>query len=80
MGYGPPQSFWTGLWGSFGLGFHFELASGGGSGTHHLFGLGEWAGRPVFLTLSDTKITQLLMGLAIKNSFIHRLKILPEKI
>ena len=37
--------------GSRGPDLHFELASGG-SGTHHFFGLGEWAGRPVFLTLS----------------------------
>ena len=63
-----------------GWAFILSWHQGGGSGTHHLFGLGEWAGRPVFLTLSDTKITQLLMGLAIKNSFIHRLKILLEKI
>ena len=32
-------------------GFHFELASGG-LGMHHFFGLGEWAGKLVFLTLS----------------------------
>ena len=38
--------------GSRWLGLHFELASGGGPGMHHLFGLGEWAGRLVFLTLS----------------------------
>ena len=37
--------------GSSGTGLHFELASGG-PGTHHFFGLGEWAGEPVFLTLS----------------------------
>ena len=37
--------------GSRGPGLHFKLASGG-PGTHHFFGLGEWAGRPVFLTLS----------------------------
>ena len=36
---------------SHGPGLHFELASGG-PGTHHFFGLGEWAGEPVFLTLS----------------------------
>ena len=37
--------------GSHGPGLHFELASGG-PGTHHFFGHGEWAGKPVFLTLS----------------------------
>ena len=37
--------------GSHGPGLHFELASEG-PGTHHFFGLGEWAGKPVFLTLS----------------------------
>ena len=36
---------------SRGLGLHFGLASGG-PGTLHFSGLGEWAGRPVFLTLS----------------------------
>ena len=30
---------------------HFELASGGPR-THHFFGLGEWVGEPIFLTLS----------------------------
>ena len=37
--------------GSSGPDLHFELAPGG-PGTHHFFGLGEWAGEPVFLTLS----------------------------
>ena len=37
--------------GSRGPGLHFELASGG-PGTHYFFGLGERAGKPVFLTLS----------------------------
>ena len=37
--------------GSRGPGLHFELASGG-PGAHHFFGLGEWAGKPVFLTIS----------------------------
>ena len=36
---------------SSGSGLHFGLASGG-LGTLHFSGLGEWAGRPVFLTLS----------------------------
>ena len=36
-------------------GLPFELTSGG-PGTHHFFGLGEWAGKPVFLTLSSTKM------------------------
>ena len=44
--------------GSSGPGLHFELASGG-PGTHHFFGLGEWAGRPVFLTLSITVILKI---------------------
>ena len=39
--------------GSRGPGLHFELASGG-PGTHHFFGLGEWASKPVFLTLSPS--------------------------
>ena len=39
--------------GSSGPGLHFELASGR-PGTHHFFGLGKWAGEPVFLTLSIT--------------------------
>ena len=39
--------------GSCGPGLHFELASGE-PGTHHFFGLGEWAGKPIFLTLSMT--------------------------
>ena len=38
-------------WRSRGPGLHFELASGG-PGTLHFSGLGEWAGRPVFLILS----------------------------
>ena len=38
-----------------GPGLHFELASGG-PGTHHFFGLGEWASKPVFLTLSILNI------------------------
>ena len=37
--------------GSRGSGLHFGLASGG-PGTLHFSRLGEWAGRPVFLTLS----------------------------
>ena len=37
--------------GSRGPGLHFELALGR-PGTHHFFGLGEWAGKPVFLSLS----------------------------
>ena len=40
--------------GSRGPGLHFELALGG-SGMHHFFGLGEWAGKAVLLTLSITK-------------------------
>ena len=40
--------------GSWGPGLHFELASGGPR-THHFFGLGEWAGKPIFLTLSKIK-------------------------
>ena len=41
--------------GSRGPGLHFGLASGG-PGTLHFSGLGEWAGRPIFLTLSDVII------------------------
>ena len=37
--------------GSSRSGLYFELASGG-PGTHHFFGLDEWAGEPVFLILS----------------------------
>ena len=37
--------------GSRGPGLCFELTSGG-PGTHYFFGLGEWANKPVFLTLS----------------------------
>ena len=42
---------WDRSLGSSGQGLHFELAPRG-PGTHHFFGLGEWAGEPVFLTLS----------------------------
>ena len=45
--------------GSRGLGLHFELASGG-PGAHHFFGLGEWAGKPVFLTLSELNFQFLI--------------------
>ena len=40
--------------GSSRSGLHFELALGG-PGTHHFFGLDEWAGEPVFLTISERK-------------------------
>ena len=36
-----------------GPGLHFDLSwYQGGPGIHHFFGLDEWAGKPVFLTLS----------------------------
>ena len=42
--------------GSSRSGLHFELASGG-PGTHHFFGLDEWADKPVFLTISEENNT-----------------------
>ena len=54
MGYGPSKLFDTGLWDSAGRAFILRCHQRAwiSHGAHTFFGPGEWAGEPVFLTLS----------------------------
>ena len=56
MGYGPSKLSKTGLWDLAGRAFVLRWHQGAwiSHGVHNFFGLGEWAGEPVFLTLSKS--------------------------